>query len=768
MRPIAPAAATLADRLKKTQDTASAALLRSAVQVLQQQWALHPDKTAIVFLADGERETERVTFAQLAQRARAMAAALQARGAARQRVLIALPSGIGYAVAFIGALMAGAVPVPLHVPPSPAHAERLARIVADCDARCLVGEARQQSMLVERFTRCGWSGAAAAFIACDAHGGDASAWQAPDLALQDLAFLQYTSGSTGDPRGVMVSHCNLLHHARQMQAGLQQHADDVFVSWLPLFHDMGLVGQLLQSLLLGATLVLMPPSAFLRRPLCWLEALSRHSGTMSFAPNFGYSLCVVAAAGGRLPSLHLSHWRVAANAAEPVRKTTMDRFAQCFAGAGLRPEALVAGYGLAEATLHATLPRRVAGSLSCGAAEALGASAAASPKSAATPPARAATLRDRSSALCASATALQAGVLRPAEAPEREHWLVAVGTPVEGDELIVVDPVERQRCADGGVGEVWLRSAAVAGGYWQRPEDTARAFGAQLADGSGPWLRTGDLGAWHEGDLYIVGRLKDLIIVRGQNHHPADIEHSACRSHPAIHRAAAFGVDVAGQEQVVVMAELRRSDRHQAVGEAVLAALRAALADLHGLGPHALWLLRPAALPLTSSGKLRRAECRRLFEQRLLDPVLAWQQDAGPRPQADPAANALPNSPMTRLMDALATADADAATRELLPVLFDCTAQALNLDERRRAELRPVFAVQALNMIGLDSLAAVDLARRLKVLLGLEVPLDALLGGITGEQAAHALYLQLALQQVTAPVASQAPSPMKDMQTWQL
>jgi acyl-CoA synthetase (AMP-forming)/AMP-acid ligase II len=754
MRPIAPAAATQAGRLKKIKDTASAAPHRSAVQALQQQWALQPDKTAIIFLADGEHETERVTCAQLAQRARAMAATLQARGAARQRVLISLPSGIDYAVAFGGALMAGAVPVPLHVPPSPAHAQRLARIVADCDARWLVGEARQQALLVERFTRCGWPGAAAAFIPCDAHGGDAAAWQAPDLTPQDLAFLQYTSGSTGDPRGVMVSHRNLLHHARQMQAGLQQHADDVFVSWLPLFHDMGLVGQLLQSLLLGATLVLMPPSAFLQRPLRWLETLSRHRGTMSFAPNFAYDLCVDAAAGGLLPSLDLSHWRVAANAAEPVRKTTMDRFAQCFAGAGLRLDALIAGYGLAEATLHVTLPRRVPGGLPCG--------------NAATPLARAATRRDSSSALCASATALQAGILRPAEAPEREQWLVAVGTPVEGDEVIVVDLVERQRRADGQVGEVWVRGAAVAGGYWQRPEDTARTFGAQLADGSGPWLRTGDLGAWHDGDLYIVGRLKDLIIVRGQNHHPADIEHSACRSHPAIHRAAAFGIDVAGEEQVVVMAELHRSDRHQAVGEAVLAALRAALADVHGLAPHALWLLRPAALPLTSSGKLRRAECRHLFEQRGLDPLLAWQQDAGPRPQADPAADALPNASMTRLMDALATADAAAATRELLPLLFDCTAQALNLDERRRAELRPVFAVQALNMIGLDSLAAVDLARRLKVLLGLEVPLEALLAGTTGEQAAHALYLQLALQQVMAPAACQAPSPMKDMQTWQL
>ena len=744
MRTLALAAAAQADTLKKIQDTGSTgpgardmramAPPRSAVQALQQQWALHPDKTAIVFLAEGEHETGRVTYAQLGQRARAMAATLLARGAARQRVLIALPSGIDYAVAFIGALMAGAVPVPLHVPPSQAHAARLASIVADCDARWVIGEARQQAMLVERFMRCGWSAAASAFIACDAHGGDPSAWQAPAVAPQDLAFLQYTSGSTGDPRGVMVSHANLLHHARQMQAGLDQTADDVFVSWLPLFHDMGLVGQLLQPLLLGATLVLMPPTAFLQRPLRWLEALSRHRGTSSFAPNFAYDLCVDAAAGGLPPALDLSRWRVAANAAEPVRKTTMDRFAQCFAGAGLRPDALMAGYGLAEATLHATLPRRAG--------------------------------HGGTTTLRASATALQAGVLRPAEAPEPEQWLVAVGAPVEGDEVIVVDPVERRRRADGQVGEVWMRGAAVAAGYWQRPEDTARTFGAQLADGSGPWLRTGDLGAWRDGELYLVGRLKDLIIVRGQNHHPADIEHSACRSHPAIRRAAAFGTDVAGREQVVVMAELHRSDRHQAVGEAVLATLRAALADLHGLSPHALWLLRPAALPLTSSGKLRRAECRRLFEQRQLTPVLAWQ-DAGPRPGPDHAANDAPNASMTRLMDALAAADAEAATRELLPLLFDCTAQALNLDERRRAELQPAFGAQALNMIGLDSLAAVDVARRIKVLLGLEVPLEALLGGITGEQAARALYLQLALQQVTAP-ASQAPSPTKDMQTWQL
>ncbi len=723
-----------------TSTQAPASLLRA----LQQQFARQAGKTAIVLLGDGENETGRISYRQLDERARALAAALQARGAMGQRALIALPSGIDYAVAFAGAVMAGAVPVPLYVPASQAHAERLARIVSDCEARFLIGEARQRKLLVERFEHCGWSGAGAAFVAVDAvdavgalDGGAAGSPPAP--APRDLAFLQYTSGSTGHPRGVMVSHGNLLHHARQLQAGLRQGADDVFVSWLPLFHDMGLIGQLLQSLLLGATLVLMPPAAFLQRPLRWLEALSDHRGTMSYAPNFAYQLCADAAAAGLPRPLDLSRWRVAANAAEPVQKSTVDRFAQCLAGAGLRREALVVGYGLAEATLQVTLTRH-AGEAAV-------------------------------QALRASAAALEADLLRPAEPQERERWLMPAGAPAEGDEVLIADPLEQQACAEGQVGEIWVRGAGVAGGYWQRRDDSTHTFGARLADGSGPWLRTGDLGALHRGELYVVGRIKDLIIVRGQNHHPTDIEHSAGRSHPAIHRAAAFGIEIAGQERVVVMTELRRSERHHTDGEAVLAALRAALADLHGLGLHALWLLRPAALPLTSSGKLRRSECRRLFEQRALQPLFAWEDDAAQRQPADPAPAPGSGSPavepLAGLLAALSAADADAATRQLLPLLFDCTAQALGFDERRRTELQPVFAEQPLNMLGLDSLAAVDLARRLKALLGLEVPLEGLLGGSTGLQAAHALYLQLALQQVTAP-AGGSRSPAEDTETWVL
>ena len=719
----------------------------SVVEALRQQAARQGPKTAIVLLGDGENETDRISHRLLDELARALAAALQARNAAGQRVLIALPSGIDYAVAFLGALYAGAVPVPAYPPASNAHAGRLRRIVENCDARWVLADSGQWPLLAERFEHGGWARAREAFLPVDAHGGHAAQWVPPVQQAHDLAFLQYTSGSTGDPRGVMVSHGNLLHHAQQMRISMDQHSGDVFVSWLPLFHDMGLIGQLLQSLLLGATLVLMPPASFLQRPVRWLQALHRYRGSVSYAPNFAYELCANAVDRQAAQALDLSAWRIALNGAEPVQADTLRRFGECFAPARLRPEALMVGYGLAEGTLQVTASRAAG-------------HAVVHP-------------------LPASTAALESGLLRPAEPGEPARPAVSVGVPQPGDEVAVVDAESRQPLPEGRVGEIWIAGPGVAQGYWQRAEETARTFGARLADGGGAsWLRTGDLGAWHAGELYVVGRLKDLIIVRGQNHHPADLEHSARRSHAAIERAAAFGIEVDGHERVVLMAELRRTERHKADGDAVRDAVRAALAEGHGLQLHALWLLRPAALPLTSSGKLRRAECRRLFQQAAVEPLYAWQD---PLPAGAPvsAPEGAGTSGVPAAADAAsegggggdaAAAARDAGTQATLPALldlaFDCTAEALRLDAQRRAELRPAFAQSQLNMIGLDSLAGIELCQLLRQRTGVDLPLEDLLGGTTGEQMARRLALGLAVQRVSGPAVAEENS--QETEAWVL
>ena len=730
---------------------------RSLMHAVRAQAARLPAKTALIHLADGETEAGRISCAELDQRARALAAALQARGAAGQRMLLPLPSGIDHAVAFLGCVYAQAVPVPLFPPGSSAHAARVDRIAADCGAQWALAAADSLPLLSDRMRRAGVAIDASRWIPIDAHGGDAAQWTEPDIAPTDLAFLQYTSGSTGDPRGVMVQHAQLLHHFRLQRDSLAHHEDDVFVSWLPLFHDMGLVGQLLQSLMLGATLVLMPPSAFLQRPLRWLEALSRYRGTLGYAPNFAYALCTAAArtaAAGSVARLDLSAWRIAINAAEPVHAETLQAFAQAFAPAGLRRESLVAAYGLAEATLQVTATHRAG--------------------------------RQAVEPLRASAAALQDGRLRAAGAGEASRWIVPVGVAQEPADLAIVAPESRRRCADGEVGEVWLRGGAVAAGYWQRPDATAHTFGAHLANGQGPWLRTGDLGAMLGGTLHIVGRLKDLIVVRGQNHHPGDIEHSVQASHAALGRTAAFAVDEAGEERVVVVAELQRTERHRFDGPAVLGAVRAALLDGHGLGLHALWLLKPGTLPLTSSGKVRRAECRRLFLDATLPALFAWREDSTPAAPgglgqaervahgatdgaADGAAGRSAESPAELAL--LLQADPPLALQRLQGVLFDCTAQALKWDAARCDELRPGFGVQALNMIGLDSLSAMDLSHQLQQRLHVEVLLEDLLAGTTAQQVTQRLAALLAtqqsLQRLTAPAAPTDGEPA-DRETWVL
>ncbi|HJV61713.1 MAG TPA: fatty acyl-AMP ligase, partial [Albitalea sp.] len=531
-------------------DTSSAAVAaqapRSLVDLLReraQQRAGHP---ALMFLADGETESARLDYHELDRRARAVAATLQRDGLVERPVLLMLPSGVHYVVAFLGCLYAGAVPVPGYPPGNSMHAQRMAHIAADCRAGATIvapGAGGLESI-----------GACRMLVIADDgvlhEGAHESAWVPVPLQPETLAYLQYTSGSTSQPRGVMVTHGNLLAHAQVWAAEPGLGRDDVFVSWLPLFHDMGLILGLLQMLGAGGTVVLMPPLAFLQRPLRWLAAISRYRGTASYAPNFAYALCAASNDEAAISALDLSCWAVAGNGAEPVRADTIAAFVRRFAAQGFRSQAMNPGYGLAEATL--TVSRQ--------------------PRLQAAPH------------IAFDAEALSHGLLAGALEGRRTRTLVACGRDWPGVRARVVDPVTRRLCSEGRVGELWVDGPVVAAGYWQRDDATQETFGARLADGEGPFLRTGDLGAWFDGQLFITGRRKDLIVVRGQNHHPQDIEHTVQGAHPMLEpgHGAAFSVEHEGEERLVVVQEVRRSARRRLDGPQVAQAIRAAVAEAHG------------------------------------------------------------------------------------------------------------------------------------------------------------------------------------------
>jgi acyl transferase domain-containing protein/acyl-CoA synthetase (AMP-forming)/AMP-acid ligase II/NAD(P)-dependent dehydrogenase (short-subunit alcohol dehydrogenase family)/acyl carrier protein len=571
----------------------------SLVQIVRHWAAVSPDQVALVFLADGEAEAERLTYRELDRRARVFAKYLQAENLSGQCVLLMLPSGVPYVVAFLGCLYAQAIPVPAYPPTSSMHAERVARIVEDCNAKGVVlANSHAMDSILSKFTQLAPERLPCAYLVMEGlPDKDSALWVEPALARTTLAYLQYTSGSTGTPRGVMVAHGNLVEHARHLQAGWQQDHTDIFVTWLPLFHDLGLIGGVIQPLYLGATTIIIPPAVFMQKPRCWLSAISRYHATTTHAPNFAYELCASALQDEQLKSLDLSSWHVALNGAEPVRADTLAKFADKFAPFGFRAATMNPAYGLAEATLTVSYHRKLSHYK----------------------------VRE------VDAEALERNRFVPAtSAVGKTRSLVSCGKTWLDISVAIVDPQSGQVCNAGEVGEIWVHGPTVPSGYWKRPEETARTFQAYLPDGAGPFLRTGDLGVLHEGELYVTGRLKDLMIFRGQNHYPQDIEHTVVQAHASLEsgHGAAFSVDVDGEERLVVVQEVRRTERRKINGNEVVQAIRAAIADKHGLRVYAVLLLKPASVPITSSGKIQRQGCRRSYREKLLEPLYAWQEGA--------------------------------------------------------------------------------------------------------------------------------------------
>ena len=579
--------------------------------LLQERAVQHGDKVAFSFSRDGEEtQNSRLTYQQLDAKARAIASSLQQQGAAGQRVLVLCHPGLDFIAGLFGCLYAGAVAVPLHPPAHKQLVPRVRSIVADAQADFALTTAELQAKIRETVDGL-LEGRPVRWCVIDSADSDGEQWVAPEIDPSAPAIMQYTSGSTGSPKGVVLTHDNLIHNLETIRQAFHpqswQPGGVVGVFWLPPHHDMGLIGGILETLYVGSTSVLMPPNAFIKRPMRWLEAISRHHATISAAPNFAYDMCVALSTPAERAALDLSRWRTALCGAERVRPTTVQEFSDAFAPADFRPGAFRPVYGLAEATLLVS-----------------GRSDAAVP-----------VVQHIDSVALREHRVVEVAPEHPAAVA-----LVGCGQPQGGQEVIVVDPVTQRPCGADEVGEIWIAGPSVARGYWEKPEQTEEVFSAHLAEtGRGPFLRTGDLGFFRSGELFVTERCKDLIIIRGTNHYPGDIETTVQDCHPALlpGRGAAFSItpEHGDAEQLVVVQEV---DHHQVSAAEltdIVHAIRTGITERHGIGPHAVVLVEALRIPVTSSGKIQRSGCRQQFLDGELEPLAQWRTP--PPPDAHPA-----------------------------------------------------------------------------------------------------------------------------------
>jgi acyl transferase domain-containing protein/acyl-CoA synthetase (AMP-forming)/AMP-acid ligase II len=652
---------------------------QTLVHRLQRHAIQQPDKVAYIYLVDGENQEQAITFGQLQTRAAAIAHRIVAEGGAGKPLLILCPSGIEFIVAFLGALSAAAIAVPLYPPHRRRPDERLTAVIRDCEPRLVLTTQelmRDMQDYVEHTPTLGMR----TWISTKMVASEPAALEG--AAPEDIAFLQYTSGSTGSPKGVMVSHANLVANQRVIANCFGNNDDTVAVGWLPLFHDMGLVGNTLHPLYLGVTSIFMAPAHFLQSPLRWLRAISKYRGSISGGPNFAYDLCVTRIPEESRKELDLSCWEVAFNGAEPVRAATLERFERAFASCGFRRSAWMPCYGMAESTLL------VAGGV-----------------------------RSQSAvSLTVDSLALQQRRVQPTLSHAGNTvTAISCGRPAQDEEVVIVDPEGKLESEGGKVGEIWVASPSVALGYWRRVALTEETFHATLPTRPGHFLRSGDLGfLWHE-ELYIAGRIKDIIILRGQNHYPQDIERTIEATHPAFRAdcSAAFAIHVENEEALGVALEVERQYVRRLDADGFMKLLQRAVFADHGLRIQSVWFLRPGTIPKTSSGKIQRGRCKSLLEEGSLD-VVAFRGSAHRRHDTLSPAAAVPKP--TAL-------EAGTAGLDLARVEQQSVRQWLAQRLAARVGIRPeeLSASKPLAEYGLDSVAAIEIAGELQGWLGISL-----------------------------------------------
>ncbi len=560
------------------------------VQRLQEQASIQPNKRAFTFLADGETEIDSLTYQQLNEKAKAIASVLQSHNAQGQRALLLYQPGLDFITAFLGCLYAGVVAVPVYPPRANRSLERLIAIVTDAEASFALTTKLIREQVASKFANHNAS-SKVRFIATDTFELNlSSAWQHPEITPKNLAFLQYTSGSTGRPKGVMVSHGNLMANSATINHCFQNERKHTAVSWLPPYHDLGLIGCIVQPMYVGLSMYLMAPVTFLQRPYRWLQAISRYRGVTNGGPNFAYDLCVDRITAEQKANLDLSCWELAFSGAEPVRAETIERFSEYFRDCGFRTAAFYPSYGMAESTLLITAGDK----------------------------------HQKPVTASFDTQKLEENLAVATSNAENKTTLVSSGRNLPGQRLVIVNPQTLTKCSEVEIGEIWAKSDSIAQGYWGLDELTATSFNAVLADTQeSGWLRTGDLGFLQAGELFVTGRLKDLIIIRGRNYYPQDIELTLDLAHEAIRagNVAAFAVEVAGEEKLVVTAEIKRTYLRKLDVDEVTKAILQAVAQNHELQIHAIILLKTGGIPKTSSGKIQRHACKARYLDGSLDVV---------------------------------------------------------------------------------------------------------------------------------------------------
>lgn len=568
---------------------------KSLVDVLRAYALSHPDSIPFTYLADGEQEEQDLTYAEFDQKSRKIAASLQAHQLEGERVLLLFPQGLEYLIALFGCFYAGVIAVPAYPPRNNRNLQRLLSIMADCDARYFLTD-RSGALHLEKMKRQDFSGYQ--FLVYENLVDTNADWKERPIESEDIAYLQYTSGSTGNPKGVIIRHKNMLTNVKQCE---RSYSDDMYraFNWIPMYHDMGLISMMCYFTR-NARCYFMSPAHFLQKPLRWLQAISRYKIQFTLGPNFAFDLCCEKIDDNQREGLDLSTLKDVITGSERVRLPTMAAFYEKFKKCGFHIDAFIPSYGLAEATLIVTTTGP-------------GCSPVIVPHQ-----------------KIGQADELDTSAL-PLDQPEA--YYVSNGPVVDEAEIEIVSPKTGLPLGEDEIGEIWVHSPnSVSDGYWNNEKESQEVFYNYLPDNNSKrYLRTGDLGFLHNGELFVTGRMKDMIIVRGSNYYPQDIEFVVQESHEALEQnaGAAFALETKGQEQMVVVQEVKRSAWRTADPDEAIEAIRQSIAQTFEIMPHRIVLIRPMSLPKTSSGKIQRNATRRQLLEDKLRVIKEWQPSSG-------------------------------------------------------------------------------------------------------------------------------------------